>query len=33
MYNRTNLFALDVFTLRRTDQLPIVPTAGIEVEI
>ena len=32
-YDRTNLFALDVFTLRRTDQLPVVPTAGIEVRM
>ncbi|MEX0601289.1 MAG: hypothetical protein WD205_11635, partial [Rhodothermales bacterium] len=32
-YNRTNLFALDVFTLDRTDQLPLVPTVGIEVEL
>lgn len=31
-YNRANLFALYVFTLHRTDQLPLVPTAGIEVE-
>ena len=32
VYNRTNLFALDVFTLERTDQLPIVPTIGIKME-
>ena len=31
-YNRANLFALDLFTLDRTDQLPIVPTAGLEIE-
>lgn len=31
-YNRPNLFALDVFTLQRTDQLPFVPTVGIEIE-
>ncbi len=32
-YDRTNLFALDIFTLRRTDQLPLVPTFGIDVEL
>ncbi len=32
VYNRANLFALDIFTLQRTDQLPFVPTAGIEIE-
>lgn len=32
-YNRRNLFALDVFTLRRTDQLPLVPTAGLKLEL
>lgn len=31
LYDRANLFALDVFTAERTDQLPIVPTAGLEV--
>jgi hypothetical protein len=31
-YNRANLFALDLFTLRRTDQLPLIPTAGIKFE-
>lgn len=32
-YNRRNLFSLDVFTLRRTDQLPLVATAGLGIEI
>ena len=32
VYNRANLFALDLFTLRRTDQLPFVPTIGVEIE-
>ena len=32
VYNRANLFALDIFTLQRTDQLPFVPTVGIEIE-
>jgi len=31
-YDRANLFALDLFTLRRTDQLPLIPTAGIKFE-
>ena len=31
-YDRANLFALDLFTLRRTDQLPVIPTAGIKFE-
>jgi hypothetical protein len=32
VYNRTNLFALDVFTLRRVDQLPFIPTLGLKFE-
>ena len=31
-YNRANLFALDRFTLRRTDQLPLIPTVGMRFE-
>ena len=31
MYNRRNLFYLDIFTLNRVDQLPIVPTLGLQV--
>jgi hypothetical protein len=31
LYNRRNLFALDIFTGRRSDQLPFLPTAGIKV--
>ena len=31
-YDRTNLFYLDVFTLRRVDQLPIIPTFGLKLE-
>lgn len=31
VYDRRNIFALDIFTQRRTDQLPIVPTFGLEV--
>ena len=32
VYNRRNLLSLDIFTLRRSDQLPIIPTLGIKVE-
>lgn len=32
VYNRDNLFALDIFTQRRTDQLPFLPTFGIKAE-
>lgn len=31
IYNRRNLFYLDIFTLNRVDQLPIVPTLGLQV--
>jgi hypothetical protein len=33
VYNRRNLLALDIFTLRRSDQLPFVPTVGIKVVV
>ena len=29
LYDRSNLFAFDVFTYRRVDQLPIMPTFGL----
>lgn len=32
VYDRRNLFALDLFTLRRTDQLPFIPTLGVKVD-
>lgn len=32
IYNRRNLFALDIFTLRRTDQLPFIPTLGVKID-
>ena len=32
VYDRANLFALDLFTLRRTNQLPLIPTVGIKFE-
>ena len=31
-YDRANLFAYDIFTLRRVDQLPVVPTLGIRLD-
>ncbi|GAB5536009.1 MAG: carboxypeptidase regulatory-like domain-containing protein [Rubricoccaceae bacterium] len=31
-YDRRNLFAFDIFTLRRSDQLPIIPTFGFKLE-
>ena len=33
VYDRRNLFALDLFTLRRSDQLPVLPTLGLKVEV
>ncbi|GIV59545.1 MAG: TonB-dependent receptor [Rhodothermaceae bacterium] len=32
VYDRRNLLALDVFTQRRTDQLPVLPTVGLKLE-
>ncbi|MEM6647239.1 MAG: TonB-dependent receptor [Bacteroidota bacterium] len=32
-YDRANLFYLDVFTLDRADQLPLVPTFGLEIAL
>lgn len=32
-YDRANIFYVDIFTLRRVDQLPLVPFAGIKIEI
>lgn len=31
-YDRTNLFYLDVFTLQRVDQLPLIPSLGVKIE-
>ena len=31
-YDQANLFSLDIFTLRRNYQLPLIPTAGIKFE-
>jgi hypothetical protein len=33
VYDRMNLFYLDVFTLRRVNQLPFVPTFGLKMDI
>ena len=30
-YNRRNLFYLDIFTLRRVDQLPLIPSLGLKL--
>lgn len=32
-YDRRNLFFLDLFTLRRVDQLPVIPTVGLKFEV
>ncbi len=31
-YDRNNLFYIDVFTLRRVDQLPLIPSLGLSVD-
>ena len=31
LYDRRNIFYVDIFTLRRTDQLPFIPSAGLRV--
>ena len=31
-YNRPNIFYIDLFTLERVDQLPLIPTFGMKVE-
>ena len=33
LYDRRNLFALDLFTTERSNQLPFVPTLGIKIEV
>ena len=32
-YDRRNLFAYDIFTLQRTDQLPVIPTFGLRADL
>jgi carboxypeptidase family protein/TonB-dependent receptor-like protein len=32
-YDRRNLFYLDLFSLRRVDQLPLIPTVGIKLDL
>ena len=31
-YDRANLFAYDIFTLRRVNQLPVIPTLGLRLD-
>ena len=31
-YDRTNLFYIDLFTLQRLDQLPLIPSFGVKLE-
>ncbi len=33
LYNRDNLFYFDLFTLKRVDQLPAIPSIGLKLEI
>lgn len=33
VYNRDNLFYFDLFTFRRIDQLPLIPSVGMKLEI
>ncbi len=33
LFNRDNLFYFDLFTLRRVDQMPLIPSVGIKVEV
>ncbi len=33
VYDRRNLFYFDVFTVRRVDQLPLVPFVGLKIEV
>ncbi|MEM8485854.1 MAG: TonB-dependent receptor [Bacteroidota bacterium] len=32
VYDRANIFSLDLFTLERTNQLPFIPTLGLKIE-
>ena len=32
-YDRVNLFYVDLFTLRRLNQLPLIPTVGVKLEV
>ncbi|MBL7978495.1 MAG: carboxypeptidase-like regulatory domain-containing protein [Bacteroidetes Order II. Incertae sedis bacterium] len=32
-YNQTNIFYLDLFTLERVDQLPLIPTFGMKITV
>ena len=33
VYNRANIFYLDVFTLERSDQLPFIPSIGLKLNL
>ncbi len=33
LFNRKNLFYFDLFTLQRVDQLPLIPSVGIKLEV
>ncbi len=33
VYNRPNLFDLDLFSSRRVNQLPLIPTVGMRIEV
>ncbi|MDX1428836.1 MAG: hypothetical protein R3282_01060, partial [Rhodothermales bacterium] len=33
LFNRDNLFYFDLFTLRRVDQMPLIPSVGVKVEL
>lgn len=33
VYDRANIFYLDVFTLQRADQLPLIPSFGVKIEV
>lgn len=33
VYNRRNILSFDIFTLKRSDQLPIIPTLGLKVSV
>ena len=33
LYDRANIFYLDVFTLQRADQLPLLPSLGLKVDL
>ena len=32
-YDRANIFYLDIFTLQRVNQLPVIPSLGLKVSV